>query len=202
MSADRKGGIRRPTNGNNGLSDLSDFLIEGSLLLEAGVNGTGGELLHDIELSYPGSDYHARGYHEGYVGSGVVDNHLEYYALSSGPGAYRIQEMLSIPFDFVVGQPFDVFVSLEARARTYADQDAVGTRIIATIDGMNTASFAGFSNITLGDGTPISEFTAFGAAAGTNYSAAISAVPLPGALALMVSAVGLLSLRRKPLVNE
>jgi hypothetical protein len=180
---------------NNGLSDLSDFLIEGSLLLEAGVNGIGGELLHDIELTYPGSDYHARGYHDEYVGSGVIDNHLEYYAPTTGPGGYYIQEMLSIPFDFVVGQSFDVFVSLEARAHTSSDRDAVGTRIIATVDGMNTANFAGFSDIMLSDGTTISEFTAFGTAAGTDYSAAISTVPLPGALVLMVPALGLLTHR-------
>ncbi|MEQ8232645.1 MAG: hypothetical protein RLW61_18780 [Gammaproteobacteria bacterium] len=177
---------------DQGVSDQSLFNSGGSLTFRVAA-GTG----NDSESFQVGA---LHGYPSGerrlrvseYNGSGFD---VLYESSQPGSAGYAFARDIELDISFLVGVPFTVDVVMRALANAYAANP--GDRATMRVDAMNTATWGGFSNLRLLDGSPLPDFSAFGAALGTDYAAAIQPVPLPGPALLLAGGAALLGMRRR-----
>lgn len=177
-----------------GVSNISFFSAGGSILLNTTVTSSIDNNI--VQTKYDASFNHARRLQN--LGLRVARNEplgvIGPSALSLTSMGYGFSETLENEFFFQIGVPFTVSVILETKAFSNAKEN--GDFASIDIDGGNTASWGGFGDIILNDGTTISDYTAIGDGSGIDYRYAIAPVPLPAGVGLIVLPLTVLLGRR------
>lgn len=181
---------------DGGVSDISRFRAVGTLSLEVLLSGvTAGVADSAYNAAYaaaPGLPNESARRLIVFPSINQVGKPI-YRSATQGGDGFRIDETLSATFNFAFGSPVNVRATLTSSGFATAIQ--VGDEVSLTANALNTASWGGLRDVTLSDATPVTDFTALGTAENTDYRGAITAVPLPAALWLLLVSLPLLGRR-------